>query len=167
MDNTIWGRSGDDGVEGIEIGHETPMGHVYREFQEYINAHRDLGVMLSVNSKNDYENAIAGLNHPDGCLRPGDFIVIKANWESKDLNIREIASELYVFPDSLVFVDDNPAERAIVKAHVPGVAVPENGRWKNIHILDNSGFWAISLSGTILSGTRCIWQIGTGKQAQL
>jgi len=150
LDNTIWGDVvGDDGVEGIEIGHETPMGQVYREFQEYIKAHRDLGVMLCVNSKNDYENAIAGLNHPDGCLRPGDFIVIKANWESKDLNIREIASELNVFPDSLVFVDDNPAERAIVKAHVPGVAVPEMDRVENfIHILDRSGFFeATSLSG--------------------
>ncbi|MGI5936175.1 MAG: HAD-IIIC family phosphatase [Oscillospiraceae bacterium] len=146
LDNTLWGGVvGDDGVEGIEIGRETPLGEAYREFQEYIKAHKDLGVMLCVSSKNDPDNAVAGLNHPEGCLKPEDFLIIKANWESKDANVREIASELNILPDSLVFVDDNPAERAIVKAQVPGAAVPEIDRVENyIHILDGSGFFEMT-----------------------
>ena len=93
--NTLWGGVvGDDGVEGIHIGKETSMGQVYYEFQEYAKQHKDLGVLLCVNSKNDYDNAIDGLNHPEGCLKPDDFVAIKANWENKDRNIIEIADEL-------------------------------------------------------------------------
>jgi len=146
LDNTLWGGVvGDDGVEGIEIGRETPLGEAYREFQEYIKSHKELGVMLCVNSKNDSENALAGLNHPEGCLRPDDFLVIKANWGRKDENMREIASELNILPDSLVLVDDNPAEREIVRSRVPGAAAPELDRVENyIRILDRSGFFEVT-----------------------
>ena len=65
--------------------------------------------MLCINSKNDIENALLGLNHPEGTLRPEDFVIIKANWENKDKNISEIASELNILPESIVFIDDNPA----------------------------------------------------------
>lgn len=71
LDNTLWGGVvGDDGVEGIEIGHETSMGQVFSEFQKYLLDHKQLGVMLNVCSKNDHENAIAGLNHPAATLSP-------------------------------------------------------------------------------------------------
>ncbi|MBT3318869.1 MAG: HAD-IIIC family phosphatase [Clostridia bacterium] len=146
LDNTLWGGVvGDDGVQGIQIGHETPMGQVYSEFQEYAKAHKDLGVLLCVNSKNDHENAMEGLNHPEGTLKPDDFIVIKANWENKDQNIVDIANELNILPESLVFIDDNPVEREIVKAQVDGVNVPSVGSVETfINIIDKSGFFEVT-----------------------
>lgn len=146
LDNTLWGGIvGDDGVENLEIGPETSMGQVYTEFQEYVKAHKDIGIMLNVDSKNEEENAIAGLNHPDGVLRPEDFILIKANWEPKSKNITDIATELNILPESLVFVDDNPAEREIVRAQVPGVAVPEVDSPEHyIQVLDKCGFFEVT-----------------------
>ena len=154
LDNTLWGGIvGDDGAENLELGQETPMGQVYQEFQSYIKAHKDLGIILNVNSKNEEENAIAGLNHPDGILKPEDFIVIKANWEPKSQNMAEIASTLNIGKDALVFVDDNPREREIVRVQVPEVAVPEITQGeelapdKFIKILDKNGYFeVISLS---------------------
>lgn len=154
LDNTLWGGIvGDDGPENLEIGQETAMGQVYQEFQAYLKAHKELGVLLNVNSKNDEENAIAGLNHPDGVLKPEDFIVIKANWETKSQNISEIASWLNIGKDALVFVDDNPMEREIIRQQVPEVAVPEMTEGENpapdrfIRILDKNGYFeVISLS---------------------
>ncbi len=150
LDNTLWGGVvGDDGVDGIEIGQETHMGQVYSEFQKYLGLVKDTGVMLTVCSKNDEENAIAGLNHPEGSLRPDDFIIIKANWENKDRNIVSIAEGLNIGLDALVFLDDNPAERAIVSAQLPMVAVPELERPEDyIKTVDRSHFFEItSFSG--------------------
>ncbi len=146
LDNTLWGGIvGDDGVENLEIGQETSMGQVFTEFQQYIKEHKDIGIMLNINSKNEEENAIAGLNHPDGVLKPEDFILIKANWNPKSQNITEIAQELNILPESLVFVDDNPAEREIVRAQVPGVAIPEIDKPEHyIQILDKSGFFEVT-----------------------
>ncbi len=146
LDNTLWGGIvGDDGVENLEIGQETSLGQVYAEFQGYIKAQKDIGVMLNVDSKNEYENAVAGLGHPDGVLKPEDFILIKANWEPKSQNIAEIAEELNILPESLVFVDDNPAEREIVASQAPGVAVPAIGTPEQyIRILDHSGFFEVT-----------------------
>lgn len=154
LDNTLWGGIvGDDGPENLELGQETPMGQVYQEFQSYIKAHKDLGILLNVNSKNDEENAIAGLKHPDGVLKPDDFIVIKANWEPKSQNMAEIASILNIGKDALVFVDDNPREREIVRMQIPEAAVPEITKGeelapdKFIKILDKNGYFeVISLS---------------------
>ncbi len=146
LDNTLWGGIvGDDGVENLEIGPETSMGQVYAEFQSYVKAQKEIGVMLNINSKNEYDNAIAGLGHPDGILRPEDFIVIKANWEPKSRNIASIADEMNILPESLVFVDDNPAEREIVEAQVKGVAVPVIGTPEQyIRVLDHAGFFEVT-----------------------
>lgn len=146
LDNTLWGGIvGDDGVENLEIGQETSIGQVYSEFQGYIKAQKDIGVMLNVDSKNEYDNALAGLNHPDGILKPDDFIVIKANWEPKSKNIIDIANELNILPDSLVFVDDNPAEREIIRAQAPEVTVPELSTPEQyIRVLDRSGFFEVT-----------------------
>ncbi|MDE6389684.1 MAG: HAD-IIIC family phosphatase [Lachnospiraceae bacterium] len=146
LDNTLWGGIvGDDGVESLEIGQETSMGQVYSEFQGYVKAQKDIGVMLNIASKNEYDNAVAGLNHPDGILKPEDFILIKANWEPKSRNIVEIASEMDILPDSLVFVDDNPAEREIVSTQVQGVSVPAIGMPEQyIRVLDHSGFFEVT-----------------------
>lgn len=103
LDNTLWGGVvGDDGVDGIEIGQETGVSQSYYEFQTYVKQLKSLGIVLTVCSKNDHENAIAGLNHPEGALRPDDFVIIKANWENKDRNIAETAAELNILPDSIV-----------------------------------------------------------------
>ena len=149
LDNTLWGGVvGDDGADNIKIGMDLPSGQVYSEFQEYVKLHKDLGVLLTVCSKNDYENAEAGLNHPDGTLKPDDFTVIKANWENKDRNILETANELNLLPESFVFADDNPAEREIVREQLKGTAVPEmNGAENYVRILDrNRYFEVVSLS---------------------
>lgn len=146
LDNTLWGGVvGDDGVDGIQIGQETGVSQSYYEFQNYVKTLKDIGVILTVCSKNDHENAVAGLEHPEGALKPDDFIIIKANWENKDRNIVETANELNIFPDAVVFADDNPAEREIVRAQVPGVAVPEMDSVENYIInIDRSGFFEVT-----------------------
>lgn len=146
LDNTLWGGVvGDDGADNIEIGQETSLGQLYSEFQGYIKAHKDLGVLLTINSKNDEENALAGLNRPDSVLKPEDFLVIKANWMNKDENIIEIAKELNIGVDSLVFVDDNPAERHIVESQVPGVKAPEvDDVVRFITTLDRAGYFEVT-----------------------
>lgn len=124
LDNTLWGGViGDDGQEGIEIGQETALGQSYSEFQSFVKGYKNYGVLLAVCSKNDEENALLGLNHPESVLKPEDFVSIKANWESKDRNIEQTADELNLLPESFVFVDDNPAECAIVESQLPAVSV--------------------------------------------
>ena len=151
LDNTLWGGIvGDDGPENIEIGQETSLGQLYAEFQDYLKAHKDLGVLLTVDSKNDEENALAGLARPDSVLKADDFIVIKANWNPKDRNLVEIANELNIGSDAMVFIDDNPAEREIVRAQLSGnlntkVAVPEMTAPEHyINVLDRSGFFEVT-----------------------
>lgn len=143
LDNTLWGGViGDDGQEGIAIGPEVPEGQVYAEFQSYCKALKSLGVILAVNSKNEEENARLGLMHPDGILRPEDFVAIKANWKPKDENIRQLALELNLGADSFVFADDNPAEREIVEMQVPGVDVPAlTSVDRYIEVIDHGGFF--------------------------
>ncbi len=147
LDNTLWGGViGDDGVDNIEIGPEEAVGQAYLEFQRYLKEHKQLGLILNIDSKNEEENALAGLNHPDGVLRPEDMIVIKANWEPKDKNFIQIANELSLLPESLVFVDDNPAERHIVAEQLPGVSAPDIGSVQDyIKILDRSGFFETTI----------------------
>ena len=150
MDNTLWGGViGDDGAENIVIGKETAEAEAYTAFQEYIKAQKDIGVVLNVASKNEEENALAGLNHPDSVLKEEDFVYIRANWEPKSENVRAIADALQVLPESLVFVDDNPAEREIVTAQVKGVSAPAITLPEHyIRVLDRSGFF----EATIVSG---------------
>ncbi len=146
LDNTLWGGVvGDDGVEGIQIGPEVPVGQIYSEFQQYIKELKSIGILLAVNSKNDEENALAGLNHPDSSLKPDDFASIKANWNNKDMNMKSIAAQLNLGADSFVFIDDNPAEREIVKQANLGVSVPEMDRVENyLRMIDRSGFFEVT-----------------------
>ncbi len=146
LDNTLWGGViGDDGQSGIEIGQETSVGQAYAALQGYLKAHKDLGVLLTVCSKNDHENAIAGLTHPDGILKPDDFVCIKANWDMKSKNIADMAQELTLLPESFVFVDDNPAERAIVQAQLPDTAVvPFDSVEECMLRLDRAGYFEVT-----------------------
>lgn len=146
LDNTLWGGViGDDGQEGIEIGQETALGQSYSEFQSFIKEYKYYGVLLAVCSKNDEENAILGLKHPETVLTPEDFVSIKANWDNKDRNIEQSAAELNLLPESFVFVDDNPAECAIVESQLPAVSVVN---LKNIgeamYQLSRSGFFEVT-----------------------
>lgn len=126
LDNTLWGGIvGDDGVENLALGQETTLGQAYSEFQNYLKQLKSTGVLLNVISKNEHENAIAGIHHPQMLLTEEDFISIKANWDPKSKNLVDMASELTLLPESFVFVDDNPAEREIVRQMVKGCAIPE------------------------------------------
>jgi FkbH-like protein len=128
LDNTLWGGViGDDGADKILIGRETPIAEAYTAFQEYCLRLRDRGILLAVCSKNNDDVARSGFAHPDSVLKLEHFSAFKANWEPKHENILEIARELNLGVDSFVFVDDNPAERAIVEAQIPGIAVPDVG----------------------------------------
>jgi FkbH-like protein len=155
LDNTMWGGViGDDGVDNLRLDPVSAEGEAYGEFQKYIKLHKDLGIILNVVSKNEEENAITGLKHPDSNISPEDFTIITANWDNKYLNIAKQAKTLDLGADSFVFVDDNPAERAIVKEQIEEIAAPritpdniENlgvsgkGIEDYIRILDNSHFF--------------------------
>jgi FkbH-like protein len=127
LDNTLWGGViGDDGLDGIVLGQGSALGEAYVEFQRWVLdlAHR--GVILAVCSKNDQANALAPFErHPEMVLARSDIAAFIANWEDKATNLRSIAQRLNIGIDSLVFVDDNPFERNIVRRELPMVAVPE------------------------------------------
>ena len=146
LDNTMWGGIvGDDGADNIEIGQETAIAQTYSEFQEYIKLHKQLGVLLTVNSKNDEQNALSGFERPDSVLKRDDFISFKANWNPKSMNLRETASEMTLLPESFVFVDDNPAERAIIEGELPGTAIPEIGEVEHyIQNIDKGGYFEVT-----------------------
>ena len=128
LDNTLWGGViGDDGVDKIQIGRETPIAEAYTSFQQYCLSLRDRGVLIAVCSKNTEEIARSGFEHPSSVLKLEHISCFKANWEPKHENVLAIASELNLGVESFVFVDDNPAERAIVASQLPGVAVPDIG----------------------------------------
>lgn len=157
LDNTLWGGIvGDDGVENLQLGEETAEGEGYLEFQRYLKEHKQMGIILNVNSKNEMENALAGLNHEASVLHPDDFILIKANWNPKDQNLMEMSQELSLLPESFVFLDDNPAEREIIGAAFPKVGTPELAGIENyIRAIDKCGYFEVtSLSGDDLNRNR-------------
>ncbi len=143
LDNTLWGGVvGDDGPERLELGQETSRGQVYTEFQSYLKELHDLGILLTILSKNEEENALAGLEHPQMILKKEDFIKIRANWEPKSTNLLQIAEELTLLPEAFVFADDQPAEREIVKCQVPQVSVPLMDQPEHyIRNIDRAGYF--------------------------
>ena len=127
LDNTLWsGVVGDDGIDGIVLGEGSAAGEAHLTLQRYAKQLRERGVILAVCSKNDLATAEAVFHeHPDMLLRRSDIAVFIANWDDKAENLRTIARRLNIGLDSLVFVDDNPAERARIRESLPMVAVPE------------------------------------------
>ena len=127
LDNTLWGGVvGDDGLDGLVLGQGSALGEAFVAFQEYARELSRRGIILAVCSKNDMANALEPFEkHPDMVLRRGDIASFVANWSDKAHNIRTIAEELNIGLDSLVFVDDNPFERNLVREQLPMVAVPE------------------------------------------
>jgi len=150
LDNTCWGGViGDDGLNGIQIGTETAVAESFSAFQKYVKDLKDRGVALAVCSKNDFINAKEGFSHPESTLIFDDFTSFKANWDPKHQNILNIANEINIGIDSLVFIDDNPVERDIVSSQTPSVSVPDVGAdvVDFIEHIDRNGYFEpISLS---------------------
>lgn len=141
LDNTLWGGViGDDGIEGIVVGQGSAVGEAFLSVQEYAKELAQRGIILAVCSKNDEANALAAFErHPEMLLRAEDIACFVANWDDKAKNIRAIATRLNIGLDSLVFLDDNPFERNLVRSELPMVAVPE--------IPDDPALFAAALSG--------------------
>lgn len=127
LDNTVWGGVvGDDGWENIQVGHGLGIGKAYTEFQEWVKKIKNRGIIVCVCSKNDEDKAKEPFDkNPEMVLKLDDISVFVANWENKADNIRTIQSILNIGFDSMVFLDDNPFERNMVRKNVPGVTVPE------------------------------------------
>jgi FkbH-like protein len=129
LDNTVWGGVvGDDGLDGLVLGHGSAAGEAFLAVQSYAKALSERGVLLAVCSKNDEANALEAFDrHPDMLLRQSDIACFAVNWDDKATNLRTIAATLNIGLDALVFLDDNPAERDLVRRELPQVAVPEVG----------------------------------------
>ena len=127
LDNTVWGGViGDDGLEGIQLGHGLGIGKAFTEFQMWVKKLKQRGIIICVASKNNEETAKEPFEkHPDMVLKLEDIAVFQANWETKVDNIRTIQSILNIGFDSMVFLDDNPFERNMVRENIKGITVPE------------------------------------------
>jgi FkbH-like protein len=128
LDNTLWGGViGDDGLDGIVLSaHGGGAGESYVRLQQFLKQLRARGVLLAVCSKNEATTALEPfLKHPDMMLRRDDIAVFVANWEDKASGIRRIRDELGIGLDSMVFLDDSPFERNLVRELLPEVIVPE------------------------------------------
>lgn len=127
LDNTLWGGIvGDDGWENIQIGHGLGIGKAFSEFQQWVRKLKDRGIILCVCSKNDEDKAREPFEkNPEMVLRLDDFAVFMANWDNKVDNIRAIRDVLNIGFDSIVFLDDNPFERNMVREGIPELCVPE------------------------------------------
>ena len=127
LDNTVWGGViGDDGLEGIQLGHGLGIGKAFTEFQMWVKKLKQRGIIICVASKNNEEIAKEPFEkHPDMVLKLDDIAVFQANWETKVDNIRTIQQILNIGFDSMVFLDDNPFERNMVRENIPSITVPE------------------------------------------
>ena len=127
LDNTVWGGVvGDDGWENIQVGHGLGIGKAFSEFQQWVKKLKNRGIIVCVCSKNDEDKAKEPFEkNPEMVLKLDDISVFVANWENKADNIRTIQSILNIGFDSMVFLDDNPFERNMVRENVKGVTVPE------------------------------------------
>jgi FkbH-like protein len=151
LDNTLWGGViGDDGLDGIQLGAGQPDGEAFIAFQRYLKALKERGVVLAVASKNEMANALLPFReHASMVLKESDISCFAANWEPKDVSIRNIAKRLNVGLDSLVFFDDNPAERELVRSALPEVVVVDvpDEPSSFVHALD-SARWFDALAVT-------------------
>jgi FkbH-like protein len=127
LDNTLWGGViGDDGIEGLVLGPGSAEGEAFAALQHYAKQLKERGIILAICSKNEAAVAEAAFReHPEMILKRSDITAFVANWDDKAENLKRIATMLNIGIDSLVFVDDNPVERARVRGALPMVAVPE------------------------------------------
>jgi FkbH-like protein len=127
LDNTLWsGVIGEDGLGGIRLGPPDARGEAHQALQQYCLELKERGILLAVCSKNDEADArLPFEEHEGSILKLADFAVFTANWQDKAANLEAMTHKLNLGLDSFVFLDDNPAERAHVRAHLPMVTVPE------------------------------------------
>ena len=159
LDNTLWGGVvGDDGVANIAIGNDSGPGEAFLRFQSYLKKLKNRGVILAVCSKNNEATAQEPfLRRMDMLLKLEDFSCFIANWEPKSENLIKIAQRLNLGLDSLVFVDDNPAEREIVRQSLPQVAVidlPEDPAEYSLAVSRTYYFDAVAISAEDLQRTQ-------------
>lgn len=151
LDNTLWGGVvGEDGLGGIVVGPPSPAGEAFQDLQYYLKQLKERGILLIVCSKNNLDDAeLPFKQHDSMILKLEDFVLFRANWQDKATNIKEIAETLSLGLDSFVFLDDNPMERAWVRAKLPQVIVPECGNkpWEMVAVL-NRGMYFESISLT-------------------
>jgi FkbH-like protein len=150
LDDTLWrGVLGEVGAEGIEMN-DSVRGTPHRELQRALIALHRRGILLAICSKNNHDEAWAVISgHPDMLLRPDHFAAIRINWQDKASNLLEIANELNVGVDSLVFLDDNPVEQHLIRSRLPQVrtlAVNRNPETYCQAVLDEVGFERLTLS---------------------
>lgn len=127
LDDTLWGGIvGENGWEGVALGGHDPIGESFADFQRALKALKNSGIILGIVSKNDEKTAVSAIReNPEMVLKDSDFAGWRINWLDKATNIKELVEELNLGLDSVVFIDDNPAERARVKESLPQVTVPD------------------------------------------
>jgi FkbH-like protein len=127
LDNTLWGGIvGDDGWQNLKLGGIDPIGESYALFQRQLKGLQRRGILLAIASKNEESVALEAIrNHPEMVLRIDDFVAWRINWRDKAANIADLVRELNLGLESVVFIDDNPAERDLVRRSLPEVLVPD------------------------------------------
>lgn len=169
LDNTLWGGIiGEDGIDGIKLGNTSP-GVEYVDFQRHLLSLYNRGIILAICSKNNYDDAIKVLReHPFQVLREEHFAAMRIDWQNKAANIAELAKEINIGLDSMVFLDDNPVERAQVSQAHPEVLVvnmPKNPRLYRETLEKLKVFDVLSLTKEDMS--RGEMYVGKRKRAQL
>lgn len=159
LDNTIWGGViGDDGLDGLVLGNGSAVGEAFLEVQRAALTLKSRGVLLAVCSKNDEANArLPFRTHPEMLLKEDDISAFYANWRNKDINIQNIALDLNIGTDAIVFLDDNPFERYLVRHSLPEVSVPElpnDPSWYARTLLGAGYFESITFSNEDLNRTK-------------
>ena len=124
LDNTLWeGVIGDIGPEKINYDKNDSIGYSYYRLQCYLKKLKQMGIILTIVSKNSYENVSKIFNDRRLVLKKSDFAKIICNWKNKDENILEIAKSLNILTESMIFIDDNPFERNLVSKNIPDIVV--------------------------------------------
>lgn len=149
LDNTLWGGIiGDDGIENIQIG-ELGQGRAFTDFQRWLKELKNRGILLAVCSKNqEYIAKEPFISHPEMTLHLDDFVIFVANWQDKATNVQYIRDKLNIGIDSMVFVDDNPFERNLVRTAFPELTVPDlpedpaqyMGYLKSLNLFETASF---------------------------
>ena len=150
LDNTLWGGIiGEDNFSGIKLGTKYP-GNAFVEFQNHLLALHNRGIILAINSKNNPEDALKVLReHPDMVLREKNFACIKINWKDKASNLREIAQEINIGLESLIFFDDDPINCEFIKKALPMVKtinLPKDPSFYSQILMDLSDFNLFQIS---------------------
>lgn len=142
LDDTLWGGTvGDIGWKALQLGGHDPLGEAFADFQEALKSFQNRGIILGIVSKNEESIAIEALqSHPEMRLRTDDFAGWRINWSDKATNLIDLVAELNLGLDAVVFIDDNPVERARVREALPEVTVPE---WPEDKMLYKKALWEL------------------------